>query len=136
MPDAPKYQQEEIARMMKDFLRNREYVTKEVMRAMDETVRIQQGLLKFLQRLEDDNQAKEFTIDNLRYMLKISIKSQATVAKNSSQMMAVLLAYVMGDSFASDSAHVMLKMGAGEEAVQELFRSKFGDDFADVFGKK
>lgn len=120
-----KYKKNEIADMMKAFLESRDKVAIEILRGMDENVRISKGMGKFLKRIEDDKD-NELTLSNLKYMLKVTLKYTAMAEMNNVQVMAAMLAYVMSDSFPSDSANVLVRMGKGEEALRTLFKQKFG----------
>ena len=40
------------------------------------------------------------------------------------RLLMLLVVYVTGSNFTTDSAHLMNKLGAGEEALQEMLRQK------------
>jgi hypothetical protein len=40
------------------------------------------------------------------------------------KMLMLMMVYVIGNQFSSDSARLLMKLGHGEEALRELFNAK------------
>ena len=110
-----------IAEMLESFIEGKDEVAIGLLRGMDENIRIAQGLRKFKKRLESE---EELTESNLKYMLKIAIKSQAVAADNSARAMAALICYSLSDTFKYDSVAALMKMGKGNKVLRRMMKEK------------
>lgn len=61
---------------------------------------------------------------NTEKVLKACAKSLRHTNDVNRRLLMVLLVYVSGGSYSSDTSKVLMKMGRGKEALQEMFKRK------------
>ena len=110
----------ELAVMAKAFLTNREEVISALLKDIDTCQAQMDGCEKVLERWAEvqENPA------NLEKQLQTSVKCVRRLSDVNRRLLMLLMVYVVGNQFHSDSAALMAKLGRGEEALKELFKQK------------
>lgn len=67
---------------------------------------------------------KNGTKVDIEKVLIASTKSLRHINELNRRLLMLLLVYVSGDSYRSDTGKVLLKMGRGKEVLQEMFKQK------------
>ena len=67
---------------------------------------------------------KEGKIVNVDKALFACSKSLKHLNDVNQRLLMLIMVYVSGDNYQSDVAHALVKMGRGEEALQEMFKQK------------
>lgn len=62
--------------------------------------------------------------ENLEKQLKTAVKCVNRLSVMNRRLLMLLVVYVTGDNFTTDSALLMNKLGAGEEALKEMLKQK------------
>ena len=84
--------------------------------------KVHQGLHNFVMALSDGKDRN----DQLAQMLGKSIEVLIEQADSIRQLAVICLIYLSSDSFISDAAKIASNLGAGEEALREFAKQKFG----------
>lgn len=111
-----------FADLMLRAMRNKEETLKELLGIIQRQGSVNDGLENFVSALADGKDRNDQLAQMLLTLIKI-VQEQADALKHLS---SIALVYLAGDNFTSDAAQVANKLGAGSEAVKEMFRQKMG----------
>lgn len=107
-----------------DLLKDKGDLIKFLLKVIDDSKKESEGLMKLQQSLsrEDPNTSIENISKCLATTMKISAKQSDTIQKLS----LIALISCSSNSFDTDVAQVMNKLGRGKEALQQMFKNKMG----------
>lgn len=103
-----------------EMLKNKEQVIRTVLKDLDTCDKNTAAFTK----LED--LYNEGGSVNTEKVLKAYAKSMRHMNEVNRRLLMILLIYISGDSYNSDTGKVLIKMGRGEEALKEMFKQKMG----------
>jgi len=110
----------ELGVMAKAFLNRKEDVVQALIKDLDQCETMAAGCGNVL-----DSWGKvEGNPENLAKQLRTAVKSVKALSAMNRRLVMLLMVYVCGDQFSSDSARLMIKLGRGKEALQDLFEQK------------
>lgn len=101
-----------------NMLRNPEQVVSAILKDLETS---EKNMLAFAKLETLYEQGKEV---NTEKILTASAKSLRHINELNRRILMLLLVYVSGDSYGSDTGKVLLKMGRGKEVLQEMFKRK------------
>ena len=125
------FARKELSDLMLRAMRNKDEAIRELLSILTRQQKVHAGLHSFTKALSDGKDRN----DQLAQMLQKTIEVTIEQAEALRQLAVISLIYLSGDTFAGDAAGVANKLGAGKEAIRELFRSKFGKNFEDLGSK-
>lgn len=104
--------------MFMDMLKNKDKILSSILKDIDTSDKNMKSFEKLCALFE---QGKEVNTEKALTACAKSIKHMNDMNR---RMLIVLLVYTAGNNFSSDSASVLVKLGRGEEALREIFKSK------------
>lgn len=107
------------AKTFVDMIKNKEQVLKVIVEDLDVSSKNMQGFAKLEQLYHE---GKDVNVDKV---LRSAAKSLRHLNDVNTRVLLLLLIYIGGDNYTADSAKVAIKLGAGDEALREMMRSKF-----------
>ncbi|MBE9489019.1 MAG: hypothetical protein IMY67_01875 [Bacteroidetes bacterium] len=96
-----------------DLLKDKKGVIDFLLETIDTNAKSSEGLRK-IANIEDEKRKTQILLE--------VVANQSVQIKSIS---VLLLCYAQGSNFDSDISTMMIKMGRGREAVQQLFKNKF-----------
>lgn len=102
-----------------DMLKNKELMMGTLMTDLDVCSQNMQAFDK-LAKLYDENPDSV----SVAAALKAASKSLRHINDLNRRLIMMLLVYGVSDSFSSDTAKLLVKMGRGEDALREMFKQK------------
>ena len=123
MPSKEEQAKAALADLMLRAMRNKEEILKELLGILQRQKRVDDGLNNFAKALADGKDRNDQLAQILLTVVKI-VQEQAGALR---QLSSIALVYLAGENFTTDAAKVANKLGAGQDAVRELFRQKMGE---------
>lgn len=102
-----------------DMLKNKKRVVESLAGAYDQSEKIESGLHSVIDSVLD-NPSEE----NLRKMVKTTMKCTKTMAGIIKMLIMLNLVYVSGNEYTSDVGNILIRLGRGDEALREIFKQK------------
>ena len=99
------------------MLKNKEAILKSLLKDMDTCKKNQDAFEKMIVSLETGK------ADPIKIGLAFA-KSNRHLNEMNARLCMLMLVYCSGSSFSGDVSNVLMKMGKGSEALQELFKQK------------
>lgn len=128
MTDMPSPQEEfakaDFADAMLRAMRNKEETLRELIGVIQRQKMVDDGLGNFVKALADGKDRNDQLAQMLLTVVKV-VQEQAGALRHLS---SIALVYLAGENFTVDAAQVANKLGAGDEALKELFRQKMGEN--------
>ena len=115
--------------LMVKAIKNKDEITVEVLKSLQQTALMEKGLTHFVELIDESksvNGTPYCEPHELARMIRALSKSCRAQSKIIQNLSAILLVYLIGDSFQSDAAKAALRVGRGKEALREFGRAKFG----------
>jgi len=100
------------------MLRNKEQVVRTILKDFQVSQKNMEGFAK-LEELYAEG--KDVSTEKV---LKSTAKSLRHLNDVNTRVLMLLLVYLGGDNYSSDVAHLAIRFGKGDEALQELMRAK------------
>ena len=111
--------EKELKDLMWSMFRSREQIIVELLKAFDDQATTERGCHRV------DKEWNIYKGDrNLETQLHTAIRINERQAKLLQKLILINLLYVMGNNSQSDAAHVLNKLGDGNEVLQEMFKQK------------
>lgn len=109
-----------------EMLKNPEQVIKTLIQDYDKCSKNREAMDKTLTKLRDNPSLFTENPNNLVKLLEGQVVSNRALNDINTRLLLLLIVYSSGDSLTSDTAKVAVKLGQGEEALQEMFKRKMG----------
>jgi len=114
---------EQFGDLTKSFITNKAQVVDALLTDLESLDKQTDGLASVL----DNWEKVEANPDNAVKQLKTAIKCVKNQSEMNRRILMILMVYIAGDNFSSDSAKMLIKLGRGKEAVRAMAKEKFGD---------
>lgn len=114
----------EISDLMMKMFKNRVQVMRMLIQEFEDTRKVADGCQRVLDSWEDGYQTPE----NMQKQLRTAISTNRRQAVMLEKLALICLLYVMGDSYTSDAAHALNKLGHGQDALREMWEQKLRGD--------
>ncbi len=105
-----------------DLLKDKTKVIAFLLETIQETAKQKEGLAKLSESLTREN--PNHSIENIAKCLAVTMKTESKQAQMIQSLATICLVYAQSSSFDSNIGHMMVKMGRGEEALQQMFKNK------------
>ncbi len=112
---------EQIQELMFAFLNDKKSSLKSVLVDITTIENQIRGVDHFLKNIDDCDLEEVDIRKKFKTMMKVSNKQNRVILK----LTYLILVYMQGDKFDTDVAHMLMKFGKGEEALQAMFKNKF-----------
>jgi hypothetical protein len=109
-----------LTEVMLRTMRNKEEIVRTILGILEGQKRAEDGLANFVKAIDEGKTSNE----QLGQMLRTVVRVQREQAGSLRQLAMVALIYSAGGDLTSDAAKVACNLGAGQEALQEMFRAK------------
>jgi len=104
------------------LLKDKEKVIRFLLDITFDNDKVSKGLIKFQKSL-DENKSEANMAKAIQTTMKILSKQTDTIR----QLSLLMLIYTQSDSFDTDIAKILNKLGKGEEALKTIIEKKLGD---------
>lgn len=110
-----------LSQVFLEMLRNKEQVIETVIGDVQQAQTMERGLNSMLERMES---GEELDGVKARKVILRTLRRQSQIL---GRLAFLMLVYVQGENFNSDSTRALMRMGLGREAVREMWKRKMKD---------
>ncbi|MDX1700057.1 MAG: hypothetical protein R3250_05530 [Melioribacteraceae bacterium] len=109
-----------LSRLMMEFMKDKKTALSAMFENLAKTQSYILGLNKFLDNIDNAEMSEENIRKKFKTLMKVIRDQNSMLTK----LLLINIVYMQGDRFDSDVAKVLLKMGHGDEALQQMFKNK------------
>ena len=109
--------------LLMSFLKDKKQSIESIFDDIEKSISYSKGLKTFIENIDSAHMNEENTRQKFRTMMKV-LNNQNTVIR---KLLFVCLVYMQGSNFDVDVASALTKLGRGDEALREMYKSKMGD---------
>lgn len=110
-----------LLQLYMDMLSDRKKVAQALVDGIMHLQKVAAGTTRMIAELDDPK-----TKVSPEKAVTVLTKAVNLLAQSQVQALTILTAYISGDNFSSDCAHILTNNGRGREALQQMLRNKMG----------
>ena len=112
-----------LSRLMMEFMKDKKTALSAMFEGIEKTQSYIAGLNKFIDNIDN----AEMSDENIRKKFKTLMKVIRDQNSMLTKLLLINVVYMQSDSFDADVAKVLMKLGHGQEALQQMLRNKMGN---------
>jgi hypothetical protein len=112
---------DDLPKLIMGMLKNKETVLNSIFRDIEKCNKTSAGLRRVCDSVVDNP-----SDENLRKMVKTTMKCVADQSEMITRLSIIALVYSGGRNYDVDTATILNKLGHGREAIREMFKQKMG----------
>lgn len=111
-----------LSNLMMEFMKDKKTALSAMLEALDKTRSYSKGLNKFIDNIDDADMSDENVKKKFKTLMKVVRDQNSMLLK----LLLINVVYMQSNNFDADVAKVLMKMGHGQEALQQMLKNKMG----------